>query len=125
MPTMGRQNKSAASGADATLHDNLLAADMTVRENPAVVGVANSVNTNFLEKLSFVDDRLVATLDLGAGGSFEQILERFEFNLNANRGLANSQLARTVGSKELGEATWLVDYRCRIVMLLVLVNQIN
>lgn len=78
MPTMGLQNKPAALGADATLHDTLTAADMAVRENPAVVGVASSVNTNFLEKLSFVDDRLVATLDLGAGGSFDQILERFE-----------------------------------------------
>ena len=91
MPTMGLQNKPAAPGADATLHDTLMAADMAVRENPAVVGVANSVNTNFLEKLSFVDDRLVATLDLGAGGSFDQILERFELYLNAKPGTGRVQ----------------------------------
>jgi len=72
----GSQSEPAAQGADATLHDTLTAADAAVRNNAAVGGVASSVNTDFLDKLSFVDDRLVATLDLGAGGSFDQILER-------------------------------------------------
>ncbi len=83
MPTMGPQSKPAAQGGNATLHDTLTAADASVRNNTAVGGVASSVNTDFLDKPSFVDDRLVATLDLGAGGSFDQILERFELYLNA------------------------------------------
>ncbi|AUC11322.1 hypothetical protein BLX90_13245 [Rhizobium sp. Y9] len=86
MPTMGSQSKPAAQGADATLHDTLTAVDLAVRNNAAIGGVASSVNTNFLDKLSFVDDPLVATLDLGAGGSFDQILERFELYLNAKAG---------------------------------------
>jgi putative ATP-dependent endonuclease of OLD family len=92
MPTMGPQSKPAAQGGgDATLHDTLTAADAAVRNNAAVGGVASSVNTDFLDKLSFVDDRLVATLDLGAGGSFDQILERFELYLNAKAGTERVQ----------------------------------
>ncbi len=53
--------------------------------------VAKSVNTDFLDKLSFEGDRLVATLDLGAGGSFDQILERFELYLNAKVGTERIQ----------------------------------
>ncbi|WP_286869159.1 ATP-dependent nuclease [Sphingobium sp.] len=91
MPAMGAQNKPAALGAPATLHDTLTAADIEVRANPAVGGVASSVNSDFLDKLSFVDDPLVATLDLGAGGSFDQILERFELYLNAKVGAERVQ----------------------------------
>lgn len=91
MPTMGAQSKPAALGATATLHDTLTAADIAVRSNPAVGGVASSVNSDFLDKLSFVDDRLVATLDLGAGGSFDQILERFELYLKAKVGTERVQ----------------------------------
>lgn len=91
MPTMGPQSKPAAPGANATLYDTLAAADAAVRGNAAVGGVASSVNTDFLDKLSFVDDRLVATLDLGAGGSFDQILERFELYLNAKAGTERVQ----------------------------------
>ena len=58
MPTMGPQSKPAALGANATLHDTLTAADAAVRNNAAVGGVAGSVNTDFLDKLSFVDDAL-------------------------------------------------------------------
>lgn len=91
MPTMGPQSKPAARGAAATLYDTLTAADVAVRGNLAVGGVASSVNNDFLDKLSFVDDRLVATLDLGAGGSFDQILERFELYLNAKVGTERVQ----------------------------------
>ena len=91
MPKMGPQSKPAAQGDDATLYDTLTAADEAVRNNAAVGGVASSVNTDFLDKLSFVDDRLVATLDLGAGGSFDQILERFELYLNAKAGAERVQ----------------------------------
>jgi putative ATP-dependent endonuclease of OLD family len=91
MPTMGPQSRPAAPGANATLHDTLAAADAAVQSNPAVRGVASSVNTDFLGKLSFVEDRLVATLDLGAAGSFDQILERFELYLNAKTGTERVQ----------------------------------
>lgn len=99
MPTMGPQSKPAAPGTNATLHDTLAAADNAVRGNPAVGGVASSVNTDFLDKLSFVDDRLVATLDLGAGGSFDQILERFELYLNAKAG--SERVQRGLGYNNL------------------------
>ncbi len=91
MPSMGPQSKPAAPGGKATLHDTLRDSDKEVRNNPAVKGVAISVNEDFLEKLSFVDDRLVATLDLGAGGSFDQILERFELYLSARTGAERVQ----------------------------------
>lgn len=99
MPTMGSQSRPAAPGADATLLDTLAASDSAVRDNAAVVGVASSVNTDFLDKLSFVDDRLVATLDLGAGGSFDQILERFELYLNAKAG--SERVQRGLGYNNL------------------------
>lgn len=91
MPSMGHQSRPAAPGADATLHDTLAEADGAIRNNAAVGNIARSVNTDFLEKLSFVDDRLVATLDLGAGGSFDQILERFELYLNPKAGVERVQ----------------------------------
>lgn len=99
MPTMGSQSRPAAPGASATLLDTLAASDSAVRDNTAVVGVASSVNTDFLNKLSFVDDRLVATLDLGAGGSFDQILERFELYLNAKAG--SERVQRGLGYNNL------------------------
>ena len=91
MPAMGAENKSAPPGAAPTLHDTLFAADKAVRQNPAVGGVELSVNSDFLGKLSFADDPLMATLDLGSGGSFDQILERFELYLNARNGTERVQ----------------------------------
>ncbi|MHC0614163.1 MULTISPECIES: ATP-dependent nuclease [Komagataeibacter] len=91
LPTMGVQSKPAVAGTAATLHDTLSDADAAVRNNPAVSGVASSVNSDFLDKLSFVNDPLVATLDLGSGGSFDQILERFELYLNAKVGTERMQ----------------------------------
>ncbi len=99
MPSMGSQSKPAEEGRDTTLHDTLLAADEAVRRNSAVGEVANSVNTGFLDKLSFVDDRLSATLDLGAGGSFDQVLERFELYLNAKVG--SERVLRGLGYNNL------------------------
>lgn len=86
MPAMGNEAKPAAEGAAATLFDTLAAADQAVRGNDAIVGVQDKVNTTFLGKLSFVDDPLVATLDLGAQGSFDQVLERLELYLNPKAG---------------------------------------
>lgn len=99
MPTMGTQGKPAVPGGGATLHDTLAAADAAVRNNAAVVSVAGSVNSSFLDKLSFVDDPLIATLDLGAGGSFDQILERFELYLNGKVG--NERVQRGLGYNNL------------------------
>lgn len=91
MPTMGSESGHAAPGGNPTLRDTLEAADNAVRGNSSVGGVATSVNTDFLDKLSFDGDPLVATLDLGAGGSFDQILERFELYLNAKVGAGRVQ----------------------------------
>ena len=91
MPVMGPQEKSAEEGAGPTLHDALKTADDAVKANPAVRSVANNVNADFLSKLSFIDDQLTATLDLGGAGSFDQILERFELYLNPKIGAARVQ----------------------------------
>jgi putative ATP-dependent endonuclease of OLD family len=82
LPTMAAQAKSAEGGAPATLVDTLRAADRLVDENPGVQSVQDAVNTQFLDRLSFSGDELKATLGLGAKGSFDQILERFELYLN-------------------------------------------
>lgn len=86
MPSMGNEWRPAVEGGPATLLDTVLAADKAVRDNDAIVGVQEQVNTTFLRKLSFVDDPLVATLDLGAKGSFDQVLERLELYLNPKAG---------------------------------------
>lgn len=86
MPQMGPESKPGAVGGKLTLLDTLKAADKDVRDNTAVRGIASNVNTDFLDKLSFADDPLVATLDLGTHGSFDQVLERFELYLNAKVG---------------------------------------
>lgn len=86
MPAMGQEWKPAAPGSPATLFDTLAAADQGVRDNEAIGGVQAQVNDAFLGKLSFVDDPLVATLDLGAKGSFDQVLERLELYLNPKAG---------------------------------------
>jgi putative ATP-dependent endonuclease of OLD family len=82
MPAMGFQGKPSEAGGKSTLFDTLACADDAVRNNSAITDVQNQVNTTFLDKLSFADDPLAATLDLGAKGSFDQILERLELYLN-------------------------------------------
>ncbi|WP_165832205.1 ATP-dependent nuclease [Caulobacter radicis] len=99
MPTMGPQAKPGADPTKPTLYDTLAAADRDVRGNTAVDGVKTSVNTDFLSQLSFADDPLVATLDLGARGSFDQILERFELYLNPARG--SERVLRGLGYNNL------------------------
>lgn len=86
MPAMSNEWKPAEGGAPATLFDTLKIADDGVRANDAITGVQEQVNTSFLGKLSFVDDPLIATLDLGAKGSFDQVLERLELYLNPRHG---------------------------------------
>jgi putative ATP-dependent endonuclease of the OLD family len=91
MPSMGPESKPAMPGGSATLVDTLNKADKEVSENEAVRGVATSVNIDFLNKLSFAGDQLMATLDLSVRGSFDQILERFELYLNARGGTERIQ----------------------------------
>lgn len=99
MPVMGAQSKPDAQSGVPTLHDTLKAADADVRGNATVGDIAKSVNVDFLEKLSFATDPLVATLDLGAGGSFDQVLERFELYLNSNAG--SERVRRGLGYNNL------------------------
>ena len=66
MPSIGPQAHPGAPGGPNTLFDTLAAADAAVRSNAAIVDVQDKVNTSFLGKLSFSDDPLAATLDLGA-----------------------------------------------------------
>lgn len=82
LPVMAAQAKPAEAGAPATLVDTLRDADELVDANPGVQSVQDAVNARFLDRLSFSGDELKATLGLGAKGSFDQILERFELYLN-------------------------------------------
>ncbi|MBK1795511.1 AAA family ATPase [Devosia sp. WQ 349] len=91
LPAMGEQGKNAVGGAPPTLRDTLDQTDADVRSNPAILAVASSVNKNFLGKLSFASDPLNAELDLGAGSSFDQILERFELYLSGKTPLGRMQ----------------------------------
>jgi len=100
LPTMAAQSKNAEEGAPATLLDTLQAADNAVDANPGVREVQQAVNTKFLNRLSFVGDELTATLGLGAKGSFDQILERFELYLNAPVGHVE-RTARGLGYNNL------------------------
>ncbi|MEC7795464.1 MAG: AAA family ATPase [Pseudomonadota bacterium] len=86
MPAMGDEWKRGATGGPATLFDTLDAADKAVVGNAAIGSIQSQVNADFLEKLSFADDPLVATLDLGAKGSFDQVLERLELYLSPKNG---------------------------------------
>jgi len=99
MPVMGPQAKPSSDPDKPTLFDTLAKADTDVRSNSAINGVNTSVNTDFLSKLSFADDPLVATLDLGARGSFDQILERFELYLNPTHG--DERVIRGLGYNNL------------------------
>lgn len=83
LPTMSAQSKPADENAAPTLIDTLREADRQVDANPGVQAVQTAVNTQFLDKLSFAGDPLQATLGLGAKGSFDQALERFELYLNS------------------------------------------
>lgn len=100
LPVMAAQSKNAEGDAPATLLDTLQAADNAVDANIGVQEVQQAVNTRFLNRLSFVGDELTATLGLGAKGSFDQILERFELYLNAPAGHVE-RTARGLGYNNL------------------------
>ena len=99
MPSMGSEAKPGVPGGAATLFDTLAAADQSVRDNQAIGSVQAKVNDDFLEKLSFVDDPLVATLDLGSHGSFDQVLERLELYLDPKGG--GARVPRGLGYNNL------------------------
>jgi putative ATP-dependent endonuclease of OLD family len=100
MPAMAPQAKPAAAGAPATLIDTLHTADAAVGANTGIQDVQKSVNETYLEKLSFNDDPLVASLGLGAKGSFDQILERMELYLKSADG-HDERTARGLGYNNL------------------------
>jgi putative ATP-dependent endonuclease of OLD family len=86
MPVMAVQSKQGQPGESQTLLDVLSAADQSINNNTGVQSVQSAVNTSYLDKLSFADDPLSATLGLGTKGSFDQILERLELYLNSPQG---------------------------------------
>lgn len=100
LPAMAAQSVPAAAGQQATLLDTLKEADIGVEANPGVQTVQQTVNTKYLEDLSFADDPLTATLGLGAKGSFDQLLERLELYLNAPPGQIE-KLSRGLGYNNL------------------------
>jgi putative ATP-dependent endonuclease of OLD family len=99
MPVMKTQSETATPGSKPTLRDTIKQSDDNIEQNDAVENVRNAVNTKFLDKLSFLDDPLAATLGLGAKGSFDQILERFELYLNPQRG--TERVTRGLGYNNL------------------------
>ncbi len=100
LPTMANQAGPAPPGQPATLHDTMALAETNVDANTAVQAVQQSVNTTYLNDLSFADDPLAATLGLGAKGSFDQLLERLELYLNPPPG-RTVRLARGLGYNNL------------------------
>ncbi len=86
LPNMASQAKAAAANQPPTLTDTMNVADDAVETNDAIQGVQETVNTTYLDELSFADDPLKATLGLGAKGSFDQLLERLELYLAPPRG---------------------------------------
>lgn len=100
LPAMAEQSQAAAHGPPPSLIDTLSAADAAVEGNLGVQSVQNAVNEKFLARLGFDGDELAATLGLGAKGSFDQVLERFELYLNPAPG-KNGRTARGLGYNNL------------------------
>lgn len=100
LPAMANQTEPAQPGKPATLRDTMNQANADIETHPAVRAVQSSVNTSYLDDLSFADDHLAATLGLGVKGSFDQLLERFELYLNPPSGGA-ARLTRGLGYNNL------------------------
>jgi putative ATP-dependent endonuclease of the OLD family len=100
LPVMAKQSSPATEGEAPTLTDTMNTADANVDANTAVQTIQGAVNTTYLEDLSFADDRLSATLGLGAKGSFDQLLERLELFLNPPPG-QSERLNRGLGYNNL------------------------
>jgi putative ATP-dependent endonuclease of OLD family len=97
---MAEQSTPAAAGDIPTLVDTMREANHDIDQNPAVQAVELAVNKTYLEELSFIDDRLTATLGLGAKGSFDQLLERLELYLNSSHG-HSEKITRGLGYNNL------------------------
>jgi putative ATP-dependent endonuclease of OLD family len=100
LPEMAKQSKPAATGGTATLIDIMKTAELAVEGNEGVTNVQKHINKVYLDVLSFADDALSATLDLGSRQSFEQLLERLELYLNPQAG-HTERLARGLGYNNL------------------------
>lgn len=100
LPNMAMQSESAPTGQPPTLADTLRGADEGIEGNQAVQTIQGAVNDNYLNDLSFPDDRLTATLGLGVKGSFDQLLERLELYLNPSASHAE-RIARGLGYNNL------------------------
>ena len=86
LPDMAKQGKPAGEGEAPTLHDMITETEKKVNTNPGIRTVQGTVNKTYLKELSFTNDLLTATLNLGAKGSFDQMLERLELHLDATDG---------------------------------------
>jgi putative ATP-dependent endonuclease of OLD family len=121
MPAMAAQGRPSEGNGVETLHDTLASTDAALRGNSAIEDVAKGMNADFLEKLSFADDRLAANLDLGASGSFDQILERFELYLDGGRG--GERVQRGLGYNNVlfmaAELLLLQSYHEQLPLLLI------
>ncbi|QNP41620.1 ATP-dependent nuclease [Lysobacter solisilvae (ex Woo and Kim 2020)] len=100
LPVMASQSKASATGETATLVDVMKRTDDDIDDNNGVTKVEEAVNSTFLDKLSFANDQLTATLGLGAKGSFEQLLERMELYLDPPAG-HTERVARGLGYNNL------------------------
>lgn len=100
LPEMAKQANPAASGGAATLTDIVKTAELAIAGNEGVTNVQKHINEAYLDVLSFADDTLSATLDLGSRQSFEQLLERLELYLNPQAG-HTERLARGLGYNNL------------------------
>ncbi len=122
LPGMGAQSKPAQAGMQPTLVDTMRTAEQAVEENQSIRAVQADVNTKFLGDLSFVDDPLRATLGLGTKGSFDQLLERLELQLDAPPGRAE-RLNRGLGYNNLlfmaAELLLLQSHSDQVPLLLV------
>lgn len=100
LPAMAPESQPAQAGAPQTLRDTMREADANVEMNPTIQEVQNSVNTTYLNEVSFVGDPLSASLGLGVKGSFDQLLERLELYLNPPPG-QTERLVRGLGYNNL------------------------
>src|SRR3990170_28859 len=122
LPDMVNQGKPAMAGRPPTLVDTMQGADTAVEDNEAIQAVQNTVNTTYLDELSFSEDPLTATLGLGAKGSFDQILERLELYLRPPGG-RSERVTRGLGYNNLlfmaAELLLLESHPSQIPLLLI------
>jgi putative ATP-dependent endonuclease of OLD family len=84
MPEMAAQASPSDKGEQPTLVDTIREAEEAVDRNSGIKAIQDAVNRSYLERLSFSDDPLTAKLNIGARGTFDQILERLELCLESS-----------------------------------------